>query len=103
MPSMFKSLLSNNSIKDIFPVDSPLSYKLIGRITILFILPAPECMILLSSTIVEPVKTYNPSSSDSSTKYLTVSHNSGAICHSSISIGFSPFNNSMGLVSASIK
>ena len=56
MPSMFKSSSLNKSISDIAPVDSPLSYKLIGRITILFILPAPECIILLSSTIVEPVR-----------------------------------------------
>lgn len=40
---------------------------------------------------------YNPSALRLSTSFLTASHNGGATCHSSISRGFAPFNNSDGL------
>ena len=94
--------LSNKSIIEICPFDSLLSYKLIGLISILWILPVPECIIAPSSTTVEPVKIYSPYPLLSSTLVLTESHNTGATCYSSINRGLSPFNNLEGSMSAHI-
>ena len=102
IPLISKLGLSNNSIKDILPFDSMLSYRLIGLIRTLCILPVPECIIFDSSTTVEPVRMYNPSPPISSTLFRTASHRTGAICHSSISLGLSPFNNLSGSNSAHI-
>ena len=99
---MLMSGLSNKSIIEICPFDSPLSYKLIGFISILWILPVPECIMLSSSTTVEPVRIYNPYPSLSSMLVLTESHNTGATCHSSINRGLFSFNNLEGSMSAHI-
>lgn len=60
--------------------------------------PVPECIILLLSIDVEPVNINWLSCWRSSTAKRTASHITGAICHSSISLGVDPFNNNDGLV-----
>ena len=95
---------SNNSLRLTFPFDSPDSYKLIGRIVSQLKRPVPEWCISFSSTgTAEPVKTNCPTSCRWSTSNLMASHSFGASCHSSISLGVSPSNNTEGSISAICK
>ena len=63
-------------------------------------LPTPLCSVSSSTGVAEPVKIYWLVNPLLSTEYLTALHNFGAICHSSISLGFSPSNSKDGLVLA---
>ena len=89
----------NKSFKDTSPLESPLSYKLIGYIFIVDILKVPVWAVSVFSDD-DPVKIYCPLSPLSSTSFLIAPHNFGASCHSSKSMGFSPFNKSDGCVFA---
>ena len=92
------SLPSKISLNDTSPVDSPDSYKLIGRINTLDILPVPVCIVSPSLGLAEPVRIYCPFSPLWSTSVLIESHTTGYICHSSNILGFSPFKNNDGWV-----
>lgn len=93
----------NKSRKDTDPFDSPDSKRLIGRIFNREILPVPVWAITLSAGTAEPVRINCPVSALLSTSNLTASHKTGAICHSSINRGVSPFKSKEGLVSAMAK
>ena len=92
----------NNLPKETSPVESPDSHNDIGLILSHPILPVPECRTsLMSAGTDEPVRIKSPSSELWSASNLMLSHNDGAICHSSISLGFSPFRSIDGLILAS--
>ena len=52
----------NKDLREILPLDSFDSNRLMGYIFMREIRPVPECMILLLSTDVEPVRINSPSS-----------------------------------------
>lgn len=56
MPSISRFGLSNSSDKDIFPLDSFDSYRLMGIIFIRLMRPVPECLILSFLTALDPVR-----------------------------------------------
>ena len=85
------------------PFESPDSYKDIGRIVNHENRPVPVCTTsFILAKAAEPVKMNYPSSQRWSISNLTASHNFGAICHSSINLGISPFNNKLGFKSAEV-
>lgn len=100
MPSMSKSLSSNNSFSEILPLDSKDSYRLMVSICIFAIRPLPECLInslfLFGSIELEPVIMNCPNSFRLSTIALIESHRTEASCHSSIRRGVSPARRSEG-------
>ena len=78
-------------------MESPDSYKLIGLIVSHVNRPVPEWVIsLVSAGTAEPVRRNWPSSLRWSTSKRIASHNFGASCHSSISLGVSPFRRRFG-------
>ena len=99
------------SSKLICPQDSPDSQSVMGRIVIRAIRPAPEWKIFFPCStsssscngVTDPVRINWPSPSRWSTVKRTASHNSGAICHSSISLGVSPFSSKSGLICANCR
>ena len=95
--------LSNISINDTLPLDSPYSHRLMGSISIREIRPVPLWWILLSSIALDPVNMNWPGKPRSSTFVRTASHSIGASCHSSIKRGTSPSNKNEGLVMAVAK
>ena len=95
---------SNKCDKLTFPFDSPDSYRLIGRIVNQLNLPVPECFMDSSSEgTAEPVSMNCPTWCLWSTSNLMVSHNFGANCHSSTSLGVSPSSKMPGSISAICK
>ena len=73
------------------PFDSPDSQRLIVRIVSLAILPMPECVCFdKSGGTAEPVRINCPGARLWLASNLTVSHNDGASCHSSITLGTAP-------------
>lgn len=95
--------LSNNSFREIDPFESLDSQRLIGLIKSLDILPIPVCATILSLGTADPVRMNCPVLFLLSTSKRTASHKTGAICHSSISLGVFPFNKSDGFVSAAAR
>ena len=91
--------LSNRSIIETVPLDSPLSNKLIGYICSLLIRMVPVCGTS-TSLEVDPVSMYCPVFCVSSTDLRIAPHIFGASCHSSKSLGLAPSNNLEGISDA---
>ena len=83
------------------PVDSPDSKSDIGRILSHEKRPVPLwCIFERSAGMAEPVRMNWPKPSLWSTVKRIVSHNCGAICHSSINRGVLPVKRRLGLIPA---
>ena len=72
----------------------------VGRVGIMY---ADNCLLNQRVALAEPVNINCPSFLLWSTSNLIASHNLGAICHSSISLGVSPFNSKLGFISTNVK
>ena len=82
------------------PVESPDSYKLIGRIVNHVKRPVPEWVIcFVSAGAAEPVRINCPNSPRWSTSKRIASQSFGASCHSSMRRGAEPFSRRLGFSS----
>ena len=85
-------------------LDSPDSWRLIGRMVSQEKRPVPECVIAdISAGTAEPVKMNCPVFPRWLTVKRAASQRVGASCHSSINLGTFPSRIISGLVSASIR
>ncbi len=87
---------ANKSRSDTSPVDSPDSKRLIGRIRTRRTRPAPEWRVISSGGLADPVKMNWPGIPRSSQARRMGFQMSGAICHSSSSLGVAPSSMAVG-------
>ena len=92
-------LPASRAAREIAPVESPDSNRLMGRIRNREMRIAPECRMRASDGVADPVRMNCPSSCRSSTALRTASHTSGTRCHSSINRGVAPSRRTAGSAS----
>ena len=91
----FSNSPSKSPISDTVPMESKDSYSDIGRMSIVQTLPMPEWSLFLrsfSGSESDSHRMYCPFSPVLSTMKRTSSQRAGTACHSSMSLGDSPFN-----------